>query len=242
MGTQVCAVAVSRAPQKKPVAISVGGSVLRTGKKDAEYLSELAEMLRRLSAERTLLVTVGGGSLAREYIELGRKLGLTEVELDELGIEVTRLNARLLAAAVGAPATPHPPRTIAEAVREAHRGQLVVMGGTEPGHTTDAVAALLASRLRAERVVNATSVAGLYDRDPGKDPTARRIDRIDWAGFRERMNEVGPGAPGQSFVFDSLGTELLSRSRIPLLIVDGRKLDQVEAAILGRPIDGTRVE
>jgi uridylate kinase len=242
MGPRVCGLSMPRAAEPAPVALSIGGSVLRTGDHDPEYLAELAGLLRRLAIDRPLLVTVGGGPLARDYIDLGRKLGLTDVELDEIGIEVTRLHARLLAATVGKPATAHPPTTIAEAVREAHRGHLVIMGGTEPGHTTDAVAALLAARLRAERLVNATSVAGLYDRDPATDPTAHRIDRIGWDAFRERVAAVGKGRPGQSFVFDSLGAELLSRARIPLWIVNGRELSQVEAAVLGREIDGTRVE
>jgi uridylate kinase len=224
------------------VVLSIGGSVFRTGEGDAVYLRKLSSLLHEVATSHRLLVTVGGGRTAREYIALGRELGLTPIELDELGIEVTRIHARLLASLLGPPVSPAPATTLAEAVREAHRGGIVVLGGTEPGHTTDGVAALLAARLRADRVVNATSVSGLFDKDPRRERSAKRIERCDWAELRAHISSVGRGAPGQQFVFDALGVDLLARSKIPLWIVDGRDLDQLEAALLGRPFIGTRVE
>lgn len=224
------------------VVLSIGGSVFRTGDGDAAYLRKLTSLLHEVATSHRLLVTVGGGRTAREFIELGRELGLTPIELDELGIEVTRIHARLLASLLGPPVSPTPATTIAEAVREAGRGGIVVLGGTEPGHTTDGVAALLAARLRADRVVNATSVSGLFDKDPRRERSARRIERASWEELRAQITSVGRGAPGQQFVFDALGAELLARSQIPLWIVDGRDLDQLEAALLGRPFIGTRVE
>src|SRR4029077_12526755 len=150
----------------RAVVLSLGGSVFVTGEGDAPYLSELATVSREIGTEVPLAVTVGGGRTAREYIRLGRELGLTEVELDEVGIDVTRLHARVLPAALGAPTPAPPPTTVAQAVHELTRASPVVLGGTEPGHTTDGVAALLAVRLRASRLVNATAVDGLYDADP----------------------------------------------------------------------------
>ncbi len=225
----------------RPVVLSVGGSVLATGSEDARYYGDLAELLRRMSEQVPLVVTTGGGRTAREYIDLGRRLGLTEVELDQVGIEVTRIHARLLAGRLGPPTPVEPPTTIAAAVHEAHRCPLVVLGGTEPGHTTDGVAALLASRLRAVRLVNATRVDGLYDRDPRKDPTARRRDRIGWPEFRALVAASTDGTAGQEFVFDRLGADLLTRASIPLLIVDGRDLPNLEAALRGEAFQGTTV-
>jgi uridylate kinase len=225
-----------------PVALSIGGSVLTLGEDDAAYFERLASLLRRLGRAFPLVVTTGGGRTAREYIRLGRALGLTEVELDEIGIDVTRLHARILAARIGPPTPAHPPTTIAEAVREVHRASPVVLGGTEPGHTTDAVAALLAVRLRAVRLVNATRVDGLYDRDPRKDPTARRLDRIGFEEFRRIVQASSSGEAGQEFVFDRLGAEALSRARIPVAIVNGRELGNLEAALTGQPFQGTLVD
>ncbi len=224
-----------------PVVVSIGGSVLSTGTDDAEFLIRLADLLKGAGRERPLIVTTGGGRAAREYIDLGRKLGLTEVELDEIGIEVTRLHARLLAGRLGPPTPATPPPTVAEAVREVHRASPVVLGGTEPGHTTDGVAALAAVRLRAERLVNATRVPGLFDRDPGKDARATRIERIGFEEFKAIVDRESSDAAGQRFVFDRLGAAALARARIPLAIVDGRDLANLDRAIRGAAFDGTLV-
>jgi uridylate kinase len=224
-----------------PVLLSMGGSVLVTGEGDERFLPELAALLTKVARDIPLVITTGGGRVAREYIHLGRALGLTETELDELGIDVSRLNARLLAAVLGPPCPPHPPTSIAEAVREAHRSRLVVLGGTEPGHTTDGVAGLLAERLRAQRLVNATRVPGLFERDPRKDPTARRIDRLDYPGFRQMVDAAVAGTAGQQFVFDRLGLESLARAKIPLRIVQGRDLPNLEKALRGAEFVGSEI-
>jgi uridylate kinase len=225
-----------------PVVLSVGGSILLTGDADERFLPELATLLRKVAQDLPLIITVGGGRIARDYIRLGRALGLTETELDELGIDVSRLNARLLAAVIGPPCPPHPPTSLADAVREAHRSRIITLGGTEPGHTTDGVAGLLAERLRAQRLVNATRVPGLFERDPRKDPAARRIDKLDYPGFRKMVDAAATGTAGQQFVFDRLGLESLARAKIPLRIVEGRDLPNLERALRGESFAGTEIQ
>jgi uridylate kinase len=215
--------------------------VLLRGEDDAGFLGKLADLLVRLGRERTLVVTTGGGRTAREYIRLGAALGLTHVELDELGIDVTRLHARLLAGRIGLPTASHPPTSVREAVDAARHASPVVLGGTEPGHTTDAVAALIAVRLRAERVVNATDVKAVYDQDPRSHPGARPLSRLDWPAFLELIGRAPGGGPGQNLPFDRLGAEALARAKIPLAIVDGRDLDNLEKALKGQPFSGTVV-
>ncbi len=229
-------------PPHRPVVVSIGGSVLLTGEGDPDYLSELAELLARVGRTLPLVVTTGGGRTAREYIHLGRALGLTEFELDELGIDVTRLHARLLAGRVGSPTPSHPPASVREAVEALRHASPVILGGTEPGHTTDGVAALVAVRLRAACLVNATNVKGVYDADPRANRAARRIERLSWPDFRRMVQAATTGEAGQTFLFDRLGADALARAGIPLSIVDGRDLPNLEAAILGRPFDGSRIE
>ncbi len=231
-----------RSVRPAPVVISMGGSVLFRDEDDETYLAELAELLGTVGRSRPLLVTTGGGRTARTYIRLGRRLGLTEVELDEIGIDVTRLHARLLAARIGPPCPARPPTTVAEAVHELRHASPVVLGGTEPGHSTDAVAALLAARLRAERLVNATDVDGIYDADPHQHPGARRIDHLGWERFRTMVESGTTTAAGQNFLFDRLGTLTLARARIPLWVVDGRDLRNLRAALEGAKFRGSRVE
>jgi len=123
--------------------ISYGGSILAPEEIDTGFISRVAELLKK--AEGSVYVVVGGGEIAREYIERGRELGANESLLDEIGILATRMNAYLLLSALGSEAYPRVAESIDEAITAKQR--IVVMGGTVPGHTTDAVAALLAERL-----------------------------------------------------------------------------------------------
>ena len=227
-----------------PVVLSVGGSVFLgpESASDAPFIAELAGVLKEFGRTTPLAVTTGGGRIAREYIRLGRTLGLTEVELDEVGIAVTRIHARLLAARIGPPTPLAPATTTEQAAQELHRASPVVLGGTEPGHTTDGVAAMLAVRLRASRLVNATSVAGLYDHDPRTHPDAQRRDRLGWEEFRAIVHASAGEHAGQEFVFDRFGADQLRRAGIPLAIVDGRDLPNLRKALAGMPFVGTSVE
>lgn len=222
------------------VVVSLGGSVLVPGEDDAAFLRALASLLRGVSRTVRLFAVTGGGRIARYYIETGRELRIPEARLDELGIGVTRMNARLLGAALKGVANREPATTYAEASRLATRHPIVLMAGTRPGHTTDRVSASLARFVGADRIVNATSVDGVYTADPRKDPGARRLDRI---GFEElvRLSGEGHRAAGPSMVFDPVAARVLERDRIPLAVVRGRDLEALEAAILGKPFRGTLV-
>lgn len=222
------------------VVVSLGGSVLVPGEDDARFLRDLASLLAGLSHRLRLFAVTGGGRVARYYIETGRELGVPERRLDELGIGITRMNARLLGAALKGRANREPATTYAEAARLARRHPIVLMAGTRPGHTTDRVSASLARFVGAARIVNATSVDGVYTADPRKDPSARRLDRIT---FEELVGLTGEGhrAAGPNVVFDPVAARVLARDRIPLAVVRGRDLDSLESAILGRPFRGTLV-
>ena len=222
------------------VVVSLGGSVLVPGDDDARYLGDLAALFRDVSRRVKLFVVTGGGRIARYYIETGRALGIGERTLDEFGIAVTRLNARLLAAALNGRANREPAKTYAEAAALGRRHPIVIMAGTRPGHTTDRVSASLARFVHAARIVNATSVAGVYTTDPRKDPNARLLERMT---FRELIDLAGKGhaAAGPSIVFDPVAARVVARDRTPLSVVAGRDLRALRSAILGEPFRGTLV-
>jgi len=222
------------------VVVSLGGSVLVPGDDDAAHIRRLAALLRELSSTVRIFAVTGGGRISRYYIETGRALGLAERSLDELGIEVTRMNARLLGAALQGRSNREPATTYSEAARLSRRFPIVVMAGTRPGHTTDRVSASLARLVRARRIVNATSVDGVYTADPKADPNARRIERMNFEELVELTGEGHPAA-GPSIVFDPVAAHVLARDRIPLCVVQGRDLGAVRDAILGRPFHGTLV-
>jgi len=222
------------------VVVSLGGSVLVPGEDDARYLRELASLLREASRRLKIFAVTGGGRIARYYIETGRALGVSERALDEFGIEATRMNARLLGVVLRGHANREPARTYAEAAGLARRFPIVLMAGTRPGHTTDRVSASLARLVHAVRLVNATSVDGVYSADPRVHPDAKLLPKIR---FEDLVRIVGEGhrAAGPNVVFDPVAARVVARSRIPLAVVRGRDLDALRAALLGRPFHGTRV-
>ena len=222
------------------VVVSLGGSVLVPGEEDARFLRDLVALLRDVSKRARLFAVTGGGRVARYYIETGRALGVSEPRLDELGIGITRKNARLLGAALKGRANREPATSYADAARLARRHPVVLMAGTRPGHTTDRVSESLARFLGAARIVNATSEDGVYTADPRTHPDARRLDRIT---FEELVRLTGEGhrAAGPNMVFDPVAARILARDRIPLSVVRGRDLVALEAALLGGAFEGTLV-
>jgi uridylate kinase len=222
------------------VAVSLGGSFLvGANGVDAKLTREIAAVLHRVAAQhadgraRRVLAVVGGGAVARTYIQGARELGASETTLDDIGIAVTRINARVLIAALR-DAYPQPPRTFDEAVHAAQSYPIVVMGGTHPGHTTDAVTIMLGDRARSSRIVIATNVDGVYTADPKKDPTAKRLPHLT-AEELVRICSSADGRAGGTGVVDALGAKMIARSGIEAAVVDGRDLKALEAALSGAP-------
>ena len=75
------------------IVIAIGGSILLK-EYDCKKFQEYSAILKDLSKEHELFVVVGGGKPAREYIGVVRDLGAGEAQCDDIGIEVTRINAR----------------------------------------------------------------------------------------------------------------------------------------------------
>ncbi len=217
----------------KSLVISLGGSVLvpnLSGHRIAEY----AAALRQVSEKFRVFVVVGGGGEARRYIEVARSLGVDEGTCDEIGIRVTRLNAALLIAALGDSVYPRVAEDQEKALEYAVSGRIVVMGGVTPAQTTDAVSAVLAERTGADILINLTSVDGIYSADPKTDPSATRYAHLT----PDRLAEIVSGSrlnAGSNTVMDAIAVKIIQRSSIPLLVLDGRKPENLpDALILGR--------
>ena len=185
------------------VVVSIGGSILIPGNEDYEYIRKLADLLTELSSQVRISVVCGGGKTARYYASVCRELGGDVYKQDLFGIAATRMNAGLLDMALGNDNFPNIPETIEEAVNLFEKGNIVVIGGTVPGHTTDGVAAMLAEGIGANRIVNATSVDAVYSEDPNSNGDAERYSRITINDLEKLVgNEHGASKSG---VFDPLG-------------------------------------
>src|SRR5256885_9816931 len=207
---------------------------------DPSTIKHMAGALTRFVDENNQLVLVaGGGENARTYISAARKLGAEESTCDLLGIQLTRANAELLRLALGSVASSRIPTTLSDLPYLAGSGKAVVMGGLQPGQSTNAVAALAAEITRAEILVNGTDVDGVYTEDPKKNPKAKLIRSVHvdklltWAMGGEVF-------AGRYELLDPLAIKIMQRARIPARFVSLGDPGNIIAALQGKDI-GTKV-
>ena len=87
---------------KRRIVIKLSGSIFNITSANAmESIRRYAKMLLEISNTFQPIVVTGGGKIARHYINIARSLGSDEANLDIMGIEVSRLNAKLLISALG---------------------------------------------------------------------------------------------------------------------------------------------
>lgn len=226
--------------------MTLGGSLLRAEEGPAHaWLEGLSGLCQALAAAGMRLgIVVGGGAPARDGIELLRPLVPDERRLDQVGIAATRVNATVLQQLLldaGLSVAQRIPEDVEEAMEVWDGVDIVVMGGTVPGQTTDTVAVELALAARARRCVIATNVAHVHDADPRHDPTARAFDEMDHQELLtivQATSERGAGARG---VVDRVAAGLAADEGLELAVVHGRYLERMEHALLGQAFVGTRV-
>ena len=221
------------------VVVSIGGSVLAPDLEASRVEAHASVIDGLVEDGHAVAAVVGGGDVARSYIGTARELGATEYDLDAIGIDVTRLNARLLLAALDSSAIPEPAGSHEAARASLRRGETVVMGGTVPGHTTDAVSALLAETVEADLLVYATSVAGVYSTDPSEDDDAERHDRLTPSGLVDAIASIGTAA-GSNAPVDLLAAKVIERSGLRTVVLDGTDPARIADAVAGE-FDGTEV-
>ena len=221
------------------VVISIGGSVIAP-KLDFERFEEYAEVIKEIAKERTVFVVVGGGAAAREYIHVARKLGANETVCDFIGIDVTRLNARLLISALGGDAHPEPPSDYKEAENVASWGKIIAMGGVIPGQTTDAVAAILAEYVQADLLVNATCVDGVYTANPDSDPEAKKLDKVTPEQLVKIVMKTETKAGARS-VLDLTAAKIIERSNITTVVLNGADPKNIIDVVLRNKHVGTEI-
>ena len=228
------------------VVAALGGSLLRPEVEQRHaWLESLTEVVRdRVAMDDKLGIVVGGGIAAREGIELARPIIDSEDRLDRIGIAATRLNATIVReslAEAGIPVSGSIPLSVNEAVSLLEERPVVVMGGTRPGHTTDAVAIRLAVASDADRCIIATNVAKVYDSDPRVNPNARSFDSLTHSQLQDIVGPAEHSKAGPSQVVDPIGADVAAISGMRLCILDGRSVDTIRAAIEGEKFGGTVV-
>ncbi len=114
------------------------------------------------------------------------------------------------------------------AIRHREKGRVVVFaaGTGNPYFTTDTAAALRAMEIRADVILKATKVDGIYTADPVKDPTATRYDEITYLQVLEQGLKV----------MDAAAISLCMDNKMPIIVLDLNTPGNMRRAIQGETV------
>jgi uridylate kinase len=145
--------------------------------------------------------------------------------LEQIGV-VTRLQTAIEMANVAEPFI------LRRAIRHLELGRVVIFGaGTgNPFFSTDTTAALRASEIRAEVILKATKVDGIYDSDPKTNPKALRYETITYTeALAKRLK-----------IMDSTAFSLCMDNRVPIVVFDMALPHNIKRVVCGEKV-GTLV-
>ena len=183
-------------------------------------------------------IVIGGGNIFRGVAASAR--GMDRATADYMGMLATVINALALQDAleqqgvVTRVVTAIEMRAVAEpfirrrAIRHLEKGRVVVFGaGTgNPYFSTDTAAALRAMEIKADVIMKATKVDGIYDSDPMLNPNARRFDRISYLKVLEHELKV----------MDATAISLCMDNRLPIVVFNLLTAGNIKRAIRGEPV------
>jgi uridylate kinase len=188
-------------------------------------------------------LVIGGGNIFRGVAASAE--GMDRASSDYMGMLATMINALALQDALenaGVPTRVQSAIAMAEiaepyirrrAIRHLEKGRLVIFGaGTgNPYFTTDTAASLRAMEINAQIIMKATKVDGIYDKDPMKNPDAKKYDRISYIDVLNQGLQV----------MDSTAISLCMDNKLPIMTFDLMKSGNILKAVMGEQI-GTIVQ
>ena len=185
-----------------------------------------------------LALVVGGGNIFRGV--KAASAGMDRVSGDHMGMLATLINSlalqdqleqrgvqtRVLSAIEL--------RQVAEpfirrrAIRHLEKGRVIILaaGTGNPYFTTDSAAALRAMEVKAEVLLKATKVDGIYDADPTSNPAAKKFPRITYREVLERGLKV----------MDATAISLCMDNKLPIVVFNIRQDGNIRRVIHGEPI------
>jgi uridylate kinase len=206
----------------------------------ATRIAEDVAEIQRLGVETSIVI--GGGNIFRGLAASAR--GMDRSTADYMGMLATVINALALQDALEKRGvatrvlTAIEMRAVAEpfirrrAIRHLEKGRVVVFaaGTGNPYFTTDTAAALRAMEVKAEVILKATKVDGIYTADPVKHPDAQRYDRISYLEvLQERLQ-----------VMDATAISLCMDNKLPIIVFNLKTPGNIRRVVMGEAV-GTRV-
>ena len=186
-------------------------------------------------------IVIGGGNIFRGVAASAR--GMDRSTADYMGMLATVMNALALQDALEAQDVPTrvlsaiEMRAVAEpfirrrAVRHLEKGRVVVFaaGTGNPYFTTDTAAALRAMEVKADVILKATKVDGIYTADPVKDPAATRYERISYLQvLQDRLQ-----------VMDATAISLCMDNKLPIVVFNLRTPGNIRRVVFGEAVGTT---
>ena len=189
-----------------------------------------------------VVIVVGGGNIFRGME--GEDAGIDRATGDYMGMLATIINSLALQNSLAHHGVETLVQTAIEmsevaepfirrrAVRHLEKGRVVIFGGGtgNPYFSTDTAAALRANEIAADVILKATKVDGIYDKDPEKNPTAKRFQKISYLDCLQK----------QLRVMDSTAFSLCLDNSMPIIVFDLFKPHNIRNVVLGNKI-GTLV-
>src|SRR5256886_6401265 len=231
----------------KRIVLRLSGEALRErGAREnisPQIVREIAERIKEVKALGVQTsVVIGGGNIGRGLSASHR--GMDGTTADYMGMLATVINGLALQSALvqlgvetrGQTAirmeNVAEPFILGRAIRHLELGRVVIFvaGTGNPYFSTDTTAALRASEIRADVILKATKVDGVYDRDPKTDPGARRFDQLRFSEALAKRLQI----------MDSTAFSLCMDNKIPIVVFDMNKPSSIRDAVLGRKV-GTLV-
>jgi uridylate kinase len=200
--------------------------------------SEVAD-LQSLGVQTAIVI--GGGNIFRGVAAGAR--GMDRSTADYMGMLATVMNALALQDALEQQGVATrvlsaiEMRAVAEpfirrrAIRHLEKGRVVVFaaGTGNPYFTTDTAAALRAMEVKADVILKATKVDGIYTADPVKDPAATRYEQISYLQvLQDRLQ-----------VMDATAISLCMDNKLPIVVFNLRTPGNVRRVVSGEPVGTT---
>ena len=206
---------------------------------DPEVAARIAEEVSEVrSMNVEIAVVVGGGNFIRGVA--ASAMGIDRVVADNMGMLATVINALALQDALEKRevhtrvVTAIEMRAIAEpfirrrAIRHLEKKRVVVFaaGTGNPYFSTDTAAALRAMEIKAEVILKATKVNGVYDADPKKFPEAKMFEEITYLDVLSRGLAV----------MDTTAISLCMDNRMPIIIFNLNVPGNLKRVIVGEKV------
>lgn len=234
-------------PKYRRIVLKLSGEALR-GSESRETISPdiVTNIAKQLKEVRDLgveiAVVIGGGNIWRGLTASHR--GMDRTTADYMGMLATVINGMALQSTleqIGVAtrlqsaiemANVAEPFILRRAMRHLELGRVVIFGaGTgNPFFSTDTTAALRANEIRAEVILKATKVDGIYDSDPHLNQNAQRYETVS---FTEALTK-------RLRVMDSTAFSLCMDNRVPIIVFDMSKPHNIKKVVCGEKV-GTLV-